>query len=51
MPELFRSGLSHWLDQTHAAAQSGRREAWVARPEIGPYPVIRVGLTEQFGEG
>jgi hypothetical protein len=51
VPELFRSGLSHWLDQARAAAQSGRRQVWVARLELEPHPLTRVALTEQFGEG
>ena len=51
LPELFRSGLSHWLDLALAARQSGRREAWVARLQLEPHPLTRVALTEQFGAG
>jgi len=51
VPELFRSGLSHWVDQARAAAQSGRRQVWVARLELEPHPLTRVALTEQFGAG
>lgn len=51
LPELFRSGLSHWLDQSLAAAQSVRQEAWVARLRLEPHPLTRVALTEQFGDG
>ena len=51
LPELFRSGLSHWLDEATAAAQSGRREAWVAQLRLEPHPLTRVALTEQFGPG
>ena len=51
LPELFRSGLSHWLDQASAAAQSGRRDAWVARLQLHPDRLTRVASTEQFGYG
>lgn len=52
IPELFRSSVSHWLDQEQALARSRQREAWIARVDLRPDPLNRVALTEYdpFGE-
>ena len=51
IPEVFRTSLSHWLEEAAAAAQSERRLAWVARLDLRPDPLTRVALTEQYGAG
>ena len=51
IPELFRSSVSHWLSREQALRHSEREEVYLAQVELRPQPLIRVALTEQFGEG
>lgn len=51
VPELFRGSISHWLAQKQAVEASERRTCFVARLELPAASLIRVALTEQWGEG
>lgn len=51
VPELFRGSLSHWLEHGQAVAASERRACFVARLELPADSLIRVALTEEWGEG
>jgi hypothetical protein len=51
VPELFRGSVSHWLEQSQAVSASERRTCFVARLELSPGGLIRVALTEEWGEG
>lgn len=43
--------MSHWLRYEQAAAHSIRRRFYVAELQLERYPLIRVALTEEHGEG
>jgi hypothetical protein len=49
--ELFRGSVSHWLDRGQAVEASERRTCFVAWLELSAESLIRVALTEQWGEG
>lgn len=46
IPELFRVGISHWLEREQALAVSTERRTSIARVELRPDPLTRVALTE-----
>jgi hypothetical protein len=51
LPELFRGGLSHWLEHDQAVAASERRTCFVAQLDLEAGTSIRVALTEEWGRG
>lgn len=51
VPELFRGSVSHWLEHGQAVDASERRTCFVARLALPAEGLVRVALTEAWGEG
>lgn len=51
VPELFRGSISHWLAHEQAVAASQRPTCFVARLALPDDDLVRLALTEQWGNG
>jgi hypothetical protein len=51
VPELFRGSISHWLEHDQAVSASERSICFVARLEMSAGSLLRVALTEEWGDG
>ncbi len=51
IPEVFRTSVGTWLEQSEAVAASNRRVAYVAQLALEPGPLTRVALTSPIDRG
>ena len=51
VPEVFRTSVSHWLEEGQAGEVARHRTFYVARVELEPHKLVRVALTEEQDPG